>query len=86
MELIINVSLYCYLQSQLRVQVFSVSSGGHLTILLNVKMWNLFQVYSFDDDDYSRFMYFAFGSPSSNTILAATDTGYVLVVDTRAKR
>ena len=31
-------------------------------------------------------MYFAFGSPSSSTILAAIDTGYVLVVDTRTKR
>lgn len=41
------------------------------------------EVYSFDDDDYSRFMYFAFGSPSSSTILAATDSGYVMVVDTR---
>ncbi|XP_078366574.1 WD repeat-containing protein 76-like isoform X1 [Oculina patagonica] len=44
------------------------------------------EVYSFDEDDYSRFMYFAFGSPSSSTILAAIDTGYVLVVDTRTKR
>lgn len=44
------------------------------------------EVYSFDDDDYSRFMYFAFGSPSSSTILAATDSGYVMVVDTRTKR
>jgi len=44
------------------------------------------EVYSFDEDDYSRFMYFAFGSPSSSTILAALDTGYVLVVDTRTKR
>lgn len=44
------------------------------------------EVYSFDEDDYSRFMYFAFGSPSSSTIIAAIDTGYVLVVDTRTKR
>jgi len=43
------------------------------------------EVHAFDEDDFSRFMYFAFGSPSSNTILAATDTGYVLVVDTRTK-
>ncbi|KAJ7380972.1 WD repeat-containing protein 76 [Desmophyllum pertusum] len=44
------------------------------------------EVYSFDEDDYSRFMYFTFGSPSNSTILAAIDTGYVLVVDTRTKR
>ena len=31
-------------------------------------------------------MSFAFGSPSTNTILAATDSGYVLVADTRTKR
>lgn len=41
------------------------------------------EVYTFDDDDSTRFMYFAFGSPSTDTILAATDTGYVLVLDTR---
>ncbi|XP_074617744.1 WD repeat-containing protein 76-like isoform X2 [Acropora palmata] len=41
------------------------------------------EVYTFDDDDSTRFMYFAFGSPSTDTILAATDSGYVLVVDTR---
>ncbi|KAM7436162.1 WD repeat-containing protein 76 [Porites harrisoni] len=44
------------------------------------------EVYSFEEDDYTRFMSFAFGSPSTNTMLAATDSGYVLVVDTRTKR